>query len=331
MRPRRSNLPQRSLEVIRREGWRSFLRKAKRRLTAGRYATRAAQGEMVEQIVPLTFPRPHGPLAAIVIPVFNNSLYTFNCLLSVLRNTEDVPYEVIVVDDASTDDTQSMLAKIDNVRVETNPRNMGFVQTCNSGARRATGKYVVFLNNDTQVHRGWLSALVRVAENDSSVGMVGAKLLFPDGRLQEAGGIIWRDASAWNYGRLDDPTKPEYNYAREVDYCSAACLLVRRDLFERIGGFDLLFAPAYYEDTDLAFAARKMGYRVVYQPDAVVTHFEGVTAGTDTSTGTKRFQEVNRQKFREKWRDVLETQHAPIGGGAIAALERRGVNHQARL
>lgn len=317
-------LPRRSLEIIRREGWRSFLSKAWNRLTARqRYGGPHPQQEIAREFTPLTFPRCDQPLVSIVIPVYNKALYTFNCLLSVLLNSDGVSYEVIVVDDGSTDETQSMLAEIENIRVEVNQKNVGFGHTCNNGARLATGRYIAFLNNDTQVHKGWLSALVEVAESDSSAGLVGAKLVYPDGTLQEAGGIVWRDGSAWNYGRRDDPEKPEYNYVRDVDYCSAACVLVPRNLFEKAGGFSSLYEPAYYEDTDLAFTIREMGYRVIYQPKAVVTHFEGVTAGTDTLSGTKRYQEVNRSKFVDKWRTALERNHLANAQHPLLARDRR--------
>jgi glycosyltransferase involved in cell wall biosynthesis len=123
--------------------------------------------------------------------------------------------------------------------------------------------------------------------------------------LQEAGGVIWQDASGTNYGRDGDPLLPEYCFLRDVDYCSGASIMVPRVLFEQLGGFDKNLAPAYYEDTDLAFAIRKEGYRVLYQPFSVVIHYEGITSGTDVRQGVKSFQLVNQKKMQAKWQDVL--------------------------
>ena len=133
--------------------------------------------------------------------------------------------------------------------------------------------------------------------------------LYPDGRLQEAGGIIFSDASGWNYGRLDLPTKPEYLFSREVDYISGACLMFRKSDWDDLGGFDSHFAPAYYEDTDLCFSMRKKGLSTCYVPSSKVIHFEGVSNGTDESSGMKRYQVINKAKFQQKWHDVLKENH----------------------
>jgi GT2 family glycosyltransferase len=137
-------------------------------------------------------------------------------------------------------------------------------------------------------------------------------MLYPDGRLQEAGNVIFSDGSGANFGRYDyGADAPLYNYVREVDYCSAALLATPRALFEKIGGFDERYRPAYYEDTDYCFAVRKHGKRVYYQPESVVIHREGSTSGTDLTQGVKRYQVVNHHKFVEKWGKVLEQQPSP--------------------
>jgi GT2 family glycosyltransferase/arylsulfatase A-like enzyme/glycosyltransferase involved in cell wall biosynthesis len=277
-----------------------------------------------EGIQDLDFPHYEQPLVSIIIPVWNKWQYTFNCLNSILKNTNDVFFEVIVIDNGSSDETPLMLRKAKHLKVINKSTNIGFVDACNIGANVSNGKYILFLNNDTQVTEGWLKSMVELAEKDDSIGAVGAKLIYSDGKLQEAGGIVWNDRVnlAWNYGRYDNPTKWEYNYVKEVDYCSAACLLVRRDLFERIGLFDERFAPAYCEDTDLAFSIRRLGYKVMYQPKAEVIHFEGTTAGVDTSCGFKSYQIANQEKFYGKWMDVLEQEHFKNGENVFLARDK---------
>ena len=254
------------------------------------------------------------PTVSIVIPVYNQIHYTYACLLSILENTKDVTYEIIIADDVSTDATKELSLYAENLVICRNKTNQGFLRNCNQAAKAARGKYVMFLNNDTQVTPGWLSSLVNLIESDPTIGMVGSKLVYPDGRLQEAGGIIWSDGSGWNYGRLDDPEKPEYNYVKDVDYISGAAILLSTDLWKQIGGFDELFAPAYCEDSDLAFEVRKAGYRVVYQPLSKVIHFEGVSNGTDVNgTGLKRYQVENSRKLKEKWAEEFKKQSVNTG------------------
>jgi len=262
----------------------------------------------------LRFTRFENPAVSIVIPVYNQIHYTYACLLSILEHTADVTYEVIIADDVSTDATKELDRYVENVVVCRNSTNQGFLRNCNNAAKAARGRYVMFLNNDTQVTPGWLSSLVNLIESDSSIGMVGSKLVYPDGRLQEAGGIIWSDGSGWNYGRLDDSDKAEYNYVKDVDYISGAAILLSVDLWKQIGGFDDRFAPAYCEDSDLAFEVRKAGYRVVYQPLSKVIHFEGISNGTDVNgTGLKRYQVENSRKLKEKWADEFKKQCVNTG------------------
>lgn len=251
------------------------------------------------------------PRVSIVIPVFDHVDHTLACLRAVVANSGAVPYEAIVVDDGSSDDTRRLGERVAGVRIVRSEENRGFVEACNLGAQAARGDLLLFLNNDTEVRPGWLAALVETFERHPRVGAVGAKLLGSDGWLQEAGGIIWADGSGWNVGRGDNPQLPEYQYLREVDYCSGACLLVPRGLFEELGGFDRRFAPAYYEDVDLCFAIRRAGLRVLYQPRAEVVHAEGVTAGRDLERGVKRFQAVNHATFVDKWAHELAQQPSP--------------------
>jgi len=299
--------------VFREQGTRALAHRVWRRLRRHHRFTPVGRTFASEAMIqPLGFIETDKPAVTIVIPVHGNPLLTYTCLKSVRDNTPAGTYEIVVIDDASPEPAEAALNQIKGVRFVRNEANLGFVGSCNKATKVAHADVLVFLNNDTIVTPGWLEALTGLLHDRPDAGLVGAKLIYPDGRLQEAGGLVWRDGSAWNFGRGDDPDKPEYNYVREVDYCSGACLAVRRSLFEQLGGFDSRFAPAYYEDTDLAFAVRAAGLKVYYQPAATVVHFEGGTAGTDLSGGAKRYQVVNQDAFVSKWQDAL-AQHRPNG------------------
>ncbi len=270
----------------------------------------------------LSLPETDSPLVSIIIPVRGNLTLTVRCLGCILTNTTDVEYEVIIGDDRSEEAFSNLLGSIPGVRVSKNTGDSGFLPNCNQAAAKARGKYLLFLNNDTEVRPGWLSALVDVFDKFPDAGAAGSKLLNAGGTLQEAGGIIWKDGSGWNYGRDDDPGKPEYNYVKETDYVSGASLLVERKLFEELGAFSPEFSPGYYEDADLAFKIRAAGRKVYYQPRSVVVHLEGKTSGTDLASGMKRWQVINRSKFEEKWGAELSAGHYPNGVNVLRARER---------
>jgi GT2 family glycosyltransferase/glycosyltransferase involved in cell wall biosynthesis len=260
----------------------------------------------------LKFNSESNPLISIVIPVFNKHLYTFHCLKSILDNTSsELSYEIIIVNDQSTDETEKMLKNMSGIKVITNKNNQGFIRSINLGVEAAKGTYLMILNNDTEVQVDWLNEMHQTFLEFPDAGMVGAKLVYPNGMLQEAGGIVWQDGSAWNYGRNGDPNNPNCCYARAVDYCSGACLMILRESFIALGMFDEHYAPAYYEDTDLAFKVRQSGRKVYYQPNACVVHFEGVTSGIDTGSGIKQYQINNQKKFFERWKDQLQNHGVP--------------------
>lgn len=272
----------------------------------------------------IEFPEYARPVVSLVIPLYSRADLTRRCLRSIRDNTSRVAYEVVLIEDAADSETKRLLGGVRGATILHNERNIGYLRSVNRAAAAARGQWLVLFNNDVEVTAGWLRALLDCAESAPDIGVVTPKFVYPDGRLNEAGGIIWRDGTGVNYGRGHNPASFRYEYRRETDYGSAAALLVSASLWQQIGGFDERFAPMFYEDADLCFEARERGLRVVYEPAATVVHVEGATAGTDVTAGHKRHQEQNRPKFVEKWRSRLEAEHMrPSSGDLRAAADRR--------
>lgn len=276
----------------------------------------------IADVTAVHLPTSQNPRVSVIIPCYGKPWLTLQCLKSIASHPPATPFEVIVADNASGDPGVELLRNISGLRLEINPTNLGFLRSCNRSAKFAKGDYLFFLNNDTLVREHWLDPLLAVFGKFADAGLVGSKLLFADGTLQEAGGIIWRDGSASNYGRSDDPNKPVYNYIREADYISGCAILVPRMLWEQLGGFDEHFAPGYCEDSDLSFRVRAAGRKVYYCPFSVIVHLEGVTHGTNVKSGVKSYQIANTKKLYQRWRDVLEREHFPAGAEIMRARDR---------
>lgn len=260
---------------------------------------------------------------SIIIPVYNNLVFTLTSVVSILDHRCALNYEIIIGDDQSKDATPRVFGEVaGTVRLVRHEKNLGFLGNCNACAAQAQGRYVVMLNNDTLVLPGWLDELIAPFAADPSVGFTGSKLINGDGTLQEAGGIFWKDGSAWNFGRNSDPRRPEFNYLKDVDYVSGASIALPRDLWEELGGFDSVFTPAYCEDSDIAFRVRALGRRTVYAPHSELIHHEGKSHGRDTSSGIKAHQVANSKTLLERWKSTLEAENFSNAEHVFLARDR---------
>ena len=259
----------------------------------------------LQKKVPETFLMPFCdvPEVSIVIPVYNQYIFTKLCLWSIYCNTRKVNYEIIIADDNSFDETKNICEQIKNIRVIRNEKNFGFLKNCNNAVKYARGKFVVLLNNDTVPQKNWLTSLLKVFNEHKRVGVVGAKFIFGTGKLQEAGSMVLKDGTPVNLGWNQYPFLSEFNELKRVDYCSGCGILFEKKLWNKLGGFDEMYSPAYYEDTDFCFRVRECeGLDVYYQPLSEIIHFHNVSY----SDKAKEQCEVNKNKFIQKWNNVLE-------------------------
>jgi GT2 family glycosyltransferase/SAM-dependent methyltransferase len=261
----------------------------------------------------ISVPETDSPTISIILVFYNKAHLSLLCLYSILDNA-DVPYEVVIVDNQSSDDTDLLLERIDGATIIKNTSNLGFGDACMQGADRARGQYLCFLNNDALLQPHALSSALISFRESYEVGVVGGKILLANGDLQEAGSIIWSDGSALGYGRGDNPNLPQYEFRRPVDYCSGAFLITPRSLFHQLGGFSKVFSPAYYEDSDYCMQVWAAGFRVVYEPRSIIRHYE--SASSEGNEAAKPAMAANQHKFRQKWAAEL-VKHLPYSRANI--------------
>ena len=252
----------------------------------------------------LEFPAAANPRVSILIPVYNELDVTVECLLALQQSLPDVSIEVVIADDCSTDPDVKILAAVPNLIYQRQAVNAGFIGNCNAAFTACRGEFVLLLNNDTQVMPGAIDALVAALDADPTIGAAGPKLIYPDGRVQEAGCILKPNGEAAMVGLFADPEEGGYCYDRDVPYVSGAALLVRRNL---VGDtlFDPAFRPAYCEDADLCLRLIDRGYRVRFVANAVVMHHLSVSSNRQSVTRKLRTITRNQQTLSERWSTLL--------------------------
>lgn len=258
----------------------------------------------------LAFPQQPQPMVSVLIAMHGLPGITLDALVALMDTAREEPIEVLLCDDHSPDGSGRFFEGVPGLRLTKNPVNLGFLRSNNMLAADARGEYLLLLNNDTVIQPGALTALLRVFREQPDAGLVGARLLFPDGRLQEAGADVLSDGRTARRGWRQRESATRYDRVEEVDYCSAAGVLIPRRLFLDLGGFDELYAPGYYEDVDLAFKLRAVGKKVYFQPDARIIHIEN--ASSDLARAMIKAGK-NQPKFRAKWAAVLDAGDHPSG------------------
>ncbi|TVQ36600.1 MAG: glycosyltransferase [Wenzhouxiangella sp.] len=286
-----------------------------------RQCAEAALAAFLDSGQDLALPAVDKPRVSIILVLYNRAELTLACLQSIVAHC-DLAAEVLIVDNASTDRSNELLARLSGARIVRNADNRGFVVAVNQAAAMARGDSLLLLNNDAELFPGSIAAAFDALESGDDIGAVGGRIVLLDGRLQEAGSLIWSDGSCLGYGRGQDPDAPEFQFRREVDYCSGAFLLTPRRVFEELGRFDEAFAPAYYEETDYCVRLRKQGYRVLYEPQALLRHVE--FASSASSEQAISLQSAHRKLFQARHADYLAGQERPDPRRALFARSPRG-------
>ncbi len=264
----------------------------------------------------IAFPAVNCPTVSVVIVSYNNSHFLLLSLLSIANNT-DLSYEVIIVDNGSDTETLKLLERVHGATIIRNSSNCGFPTACMQGVACAVGTYLCFLNNDAILGEHSLSTALKVFAHDARVGAVGARILQPDGQLQEAGAIVWCDGTTNGYGFGDDPTQLQYLFRRPVDYCSGAFLVTPRTLFSDIGGFDEGFSPGYYEDADYCMRLWSNDRSVMYEPSCIIHHYGN--AGSRHKGEALSIVIRNHEKFYQRWSSELSRHFEPSSDNISAA------------
>ena len=273
---------------------------------------------MAAEVAGLSFPPVESPLVSIVMCARDHEAMTLRALQAVVRNSPPDTLQLILVDDGSAPGAQRVFEGLAGIDLIRNDESVGFLMATNAGLPRARGTFTCLLNNDTEVEPGWLEPILAAFE-DPTVGAVGSRLINPDGTVQETGVTVWSDGAGHARGGSRDDE--EWLSLSEVDYSSGAALTVRTELLQRLGGLDERFAPAFYEDVDLCFGVRSLGYRVVVAPESNVVHYGGQSYGKPREPWKRQAparvgQFLNEPVFAAKWAHTLHRSHVPRGSRA---------------
>lgn len=242
------------------------------------------------------------PIISVILVLYNKANLSYTCLRSIEKYAQ-LPIQLLIVDNNSIDQTRDLLNRIDGAEITFNSQNIHFLKACNQLIDKIRTPYILFLNNDIELLNDSISTLYKTITANNKFGAVGGPSIGLDGKLLEAGSIVWNDGSCSGYGREQEPEQFNFKFNRIVDYCSGAFLLTRSDLFKKHGGFDELFMPAYYEETDYCLWLQKNGFKCIYNPDALVRHVE---FGSSDRSDVIVLQNTNQIKFRKKHLENLQ-------------------------